>query len=100
MNMITREQCIYWIAALRSGEYQQGYGRLKRSEENGDEYYCCLGVVQELCELKTEGLFILPEDFIPRVEQSVFTQLNDSGRKTFLEIADHIERNFLQTLRH
>lgn len=32
-----------WIAALRSGEYKQGYQQLRT--ENG---YCCLGV---LCEL-------------------------------------------------
>ena len=32
-----------WTNALRSGEYQQGKGRLKH-----DDKYCCLGV---LCEL-------------------------------------------------
>lgn len=32
-----------WISALRSGEYKQGTGRLKREDE-----YCCLGV---LCDL-------------------------------------------------
>lgn len=39
-----------WIAALRSGEYQQGQGELKTSSGT----YCCLGV---LCELaKADGV--------------------------------------------
>lgn len=33
-----------WVDALRSGQYKQGYGTLK----NGEEEYCCLGV---LCDL-------------------------------------------------
>jgi len=33
-----------WIAALRSGEYEQGQSRLRPSEDT----YCCLGV---LCDL-------------------------------------------------
>lgn len=39
-----------WIAALRSGEFVQGHGRLKRLLPFFDsrEEYCCLGV---LCEL-------------------------------------------------
>lgn len=32
-----------WVTALRSGEYQQGQGVLRRND-----HYCCLGV---LCEL-------------------------------------------------
>lgn len=32
-----------WIAALRSGAYKQGKGRLRRGDS-----YCCLGV---LCEV-------------------------------------------------
>lgn len=34
-----------WIAALRSGEYAQTTGRLRR-----DEGYCCLGVLCDLAE--------------------------------------------------
>lgn len=37
-----------WVAALRSGEYKQGKGRLK----NINNEYCCLGV---LCALKTNN---------------------------------------------
>jgi len=36
-----------WIAALRSGNYEQGQGALRRADVTGDKY-CCLGV---LCEI-------------------------------------------------
>lgn len=36
-----------WVAALRSGDYKQGTGALRTTEDDGDQY-CCLGV---LCEL-------------------------------------------------
>lgn len=36
-----------WIAALRSGEYKQGYGRLCTIKD-GSREYCCLGV---LCDV-------------------------------------------------
>lgn len=42
-----------WVAALRSGEYQQGRGYLNRTDDEGTKY-CCLGV---LCEIaRAEGL--------------------------------------------
>lgn len=40
-----------WIAALRSGEYQQGHGVLR----SGD-HYCCLGV---LCEVALKAGVLL-----------------------------------------
>jgi hypothetical protein len=42
-----------WVTALRSGEYEQAKGLLKKIDpENGDDIgYCCLGV---LCELAIE----------------------------------------------
>jgi hypothetical protein len=42
-----------WVSALRSGEYVQGYGQLRTS----DNKYCCLGV---LCELASKQ-GIIPE---------------------------------------
>lgn len=40
-----------WIAALRSGKYQQGTGRLiDVLNSTGDARYCCLGVLCELAE--------------------------------------------------
>lgn len=40
-----------WIAALRSGEYQQGKGRLVAPRLDGSLEYCCLGVA---CEVYAE----------------------------------------------
>jgi len=39
-----------WIAALRSGLFQQGNGYLRKDEENGPTL-CCLGVACELAIL-------------------------------------------------
>ncbi len=40
-----------WIAALRSGEYRQGAGALRRVASTEDEdRYCCLGVLCDLAE--------------------------------------------------
>lgn len=50
MNPEVRAQ---WVAALRSGKYKQGVGRLKREASGfgpGDgEEFCCLGV---LCDIQ------------------------------------------------
>lgn len=37
-----------WVAALRSGEYQQGLNVLAHRDDEGAMSYCCLGV---LCDL-------------------------------------------------
>jgi hypothetical protein len=37
-----------WLAALRSGKYKKGEGRLCRLSSTGEGHYCCLGV---LCEI-------------------------------------------------
>lgn len=37
-----------WLAALNSGKYKQGQEELLCIDEDGDKYYCCLGV---LCNL-------------------------------------------------
>jgi len=36
------------IAALRSGEYKQGQGRLCRAIADGSRSFCCLGVLTDL----------------------------------------------------
>ena len=41
--MLTAKEKQDWIAALRSGDYAQGRGTMKR-----DGRYCCLGVFAEL----------------------------------------------------
>ncbi len=40
-----------WVHALRSGEYKQGIGALRRVR-SGESLYCCLGV---LCEVAVEA---------------------------------------------
>lgn len=45
-----------WVAALRSGKYTKGTGRLCRIEENGTRTYCCLGVLCEVLGIKGKDL--------------------------------------------
>jgi hypothetical protein len=45
--IINQERLALGLAALRSGEYLQGLGRLKRVTE-GAVRYCCLGVLTEV----------------------------------------------------
>lgn len=52
-----------WIEALRSGEYQQGTNWLK-STEQGNDSYCCLGVLCELFRVETgQGEWIEQDKF-------------------------------------
>lgn len=37
-----------WLKALRSGEYTQGTLKLRRTDENGQKSFCCLGVLSDL----------------------------------------------------
>jgi len=41
-----------WINALRSGDYEQGIGALRKT--NGTDTYCCLGVLCDLYQDATE----------------------------------------------
>lgn len=107
-----------WLAALRSGEYRQGAGRLRRQDVDG-AVHCCLGV---LCELAAadgvaeyrHGLFyglttqletgfngVLPVDVKewaglsngdPTVDGRRLSEWNDTSRLSFDGIADKIER--------
>jgi hypothetical protein len=92
-----------WLAALRSGKYKQGSGRLKRGP-----YHCCLGV---LCEVADDKYFrddkskvdslafsCLPSRLftanlgIPwRVVEDLW-QMNDNELASFDQIADFIEK--------
>jgi len=47
--MVNKENMRLWVAALRSGEYAQGFQRLKQIPvEGGRPGYCCLGVACEV----------------------------------------------------
>lgn len=101
-----------WVAALRSGKYQQGRGALRRL----DNTYCCLGV---LCEI--DGRYVAEEpqpqlnyDKAPMTYANCavyppnpiwedaglrwdgmnkLARINDASDSTFAEIADYIEAN-------
>lgn len=95
-----------WLAALRSGEYKQGTGCLRRENE-----YCCLGVLCDLHAKETNGKWERPNRYSylgatgllpgevcnwanggPFMNPSEYSlvDLNDHG-KSFKEIADFIE---------
>lgn len=83
-----------WLAALRSGEYEQGKAFLSN---NGR--FCCLGVAKEICSIEkaSDGIELLNVGAaealgLPYYVQCDLSGMNDSGR-TFAEIADYIEGN-------
>lgn len=108
-----------WVDALRSGKYRQRKNYL--GNENNE--YCCLGV---LCELAVkEGVIskeqenwqgskinkyddsthVLPHsvmswtgilDMVPQVGGESLDYWNDCEEKTFSEIADMIEKEYLK----
>lgn len=91
-----------WVAALRSGEYKQGEGQLRRNEE-----YCCLGVLCDvmdknkwsLSERKHEYLYDnkygwrISNKVLLDTIQNALMDMNDERGKNFTEIADYIEAN-------
>lgn len=52
-----KESLDKWLAALRSGQYEQGHGALERFGK-----YCCLGVLQHCLTGKTETPIGLPTE--------------------------------------
>lgn len=42
----------WWLTALRSGEYEQGIGKLVSVSRLGNKRYCCLGV---LCDIQEKA---------------------------------------------
>lgn len=98
-----------WVEALRSGEYQQGNGKLC---DNGR--YCCLGVLYDIVvgdwRVLEDGLKATQRgdpnyvyDYVGTLGLSaeampVLANMNDGygdfeRRYTFSEIADYIEAN-------
>lgn len=99
-----------WVAALESGEYEQGKGKLKR-----DNKFCCLGVLTDIyikennleweenendyCLLDgfSETLSISVREWAEMNKESKQTilpeliNLNDSQSKTFKQIAKVIK---------
>lgn len=97
-----------WVAALRSGEYEQGTGWLLKIGDDGKKRYCCLGVLSEVCGVEwgepgASGEIDPIEGYRGLVPKSLggvlhdkyeayLSTMNDVG-STFEEIADWIEEN-------
>ena len=106
-----------WVAALRSGEYKQGYGRLFSPREKS---YCCLGVLCDVIDPKgwdmvtsedgkeycnghvLDAPHVDPQGAISEyvdgniIDKALQVQLankNDSRNYNFTEIAMFIEAN-------
>ena len=101
-----------WVAALRSGKFQQERARLR-----GEEGHCCaLGVLCEVLDLEKVQLHtghggrvylgyqddvpkgLLPPSVLARVGMDPLdavdvASMNDISRQSFTEIADFIEEN-------
>ncbi len=109
-----------WVAALRSGEYTQGKGKLRINRDGGETLFCCLGV---LCNIHAQEhpkiaatqtdptTYLLAYDVLPVVvrdwaglvrcggdkiliagEYHSLSHHNDDGC-TFTQIADAIEKH-------
>lgn len=94
--MLTTEQIREWVAALRSGLYKQGRGRLKRGRG-----YCCLGVANEVCDLGvppgagTLNTWLFDPVLDDEVEKALVA-LNDNYGADFDDIAELLEELYLE----
>lgn len=95
-----------WIAALRSGQYKQGFGHLKNQD-----CYCALGVLGVVCGYENYliGTHLTP--FVIHSGQKLYDYLtaplekitveghimvmNDIDKKDFYSIADWLEQNLM-----
>lgn len=102
-----------WLAALRSGQYQQATSFLHRLIGGDSPGYCCLGVLcetQGVPSVEEDGMAAiydfdevtasatLPYSFRAKVgltstEESDLIKLNDEDHLPFGEIADWVQEN-------
>lgn len=116
-----------WVEALRSGEYEQGKGYLRVTDEDGQDKFCCLGVLCEVAGLRPVDIEVdaggatvhfYPDDGFPAQgeppysvkrragldgghsgEVTTLVSMNDADGASFDEIADHIEEKILPQVR-
>lgn len=70
-----------WVQALRSGQYNQGHGLLKRRESN---HYCCLGV---LCDIAVqEGVAAIVENETSYQDGVLYADLQGNVSKEALPL--------------
>jgi hypothetical protein len=116
--MMNRDVAKLWVKALRSGDYEQGQGALRRLTEDGPQD-CCLGVLCDLAisngiELETRKssydnkiVFGSSSVGVPPIEvmdwagleygqAEQYADLNDVQDYTFEQIADYIEDHELK----
>jgi DNA-directed RNA polymerase subunit N (RpoN/RPB10) len=84
-----------WVAALRSGEYQQGYATLY---DSGIDRYCCLGVLISVADVfdgpaAHGGRYEWLDNQLGQDRATKCAELNDSTEASFSQIADWIEAN-------
>ena len=98
-----KEVAELWVKALRSGDYRQGFGRLRTPEDN----YCCLGV---LCDISPIPMEMNLSNSLPVIEVvkwaglssdnprisdgRALTTLNDAAGLSFNQIVDFIEKEW------
>jgi hypothetical protein len=97
-----------WVAALRSGEYRQGFGRLRRPEIGDAFCFCALGALIDLAAQEgkvtwvqqcKESLFAphpAVHDWVGFGEEDVWEEvirMNDDELEPFDAIADWIDAN-------
>src|SRR6185369_13753140 len=111
INPMTKAEAREWVEALRSGNYEQGTGRLRNEGRDSTgrwiTAFCCLGVEREVHPDKCQGVnstgallnsperraYRLPEDI-----QDDLIDLNDTDAQPFAKIADYIEINIIPEL--
>ncbi len=117
LNNPNKEALREWVRALLSGEYRQGYGRLKTLQGAQEPEYCCLGVACEIfatrLELDTyvvnDVMFyddrddVLPmkvveflgvEDYNPNINGTDISDLNDELEWDFNKIAHALNEHY------
>ncbi len=81
-----------WVAALRSGEYQQNDGCIREGDR-----LCCIGVGAVVSGRRRDELWCTEEEAsalgLPPLMRAAIIQMNDDEKKSFPEIADWIEAN-------
>lgn len=110
--MISQEVKTKWIAALRSGAYEQAEAALARETPDGQRCYCAIGVLADLIDPKgwrpdgyadgdsylTHALAspdraYLIEDVLPIETQEQIADLNDGELACLASIATWIDLN-------
>lgn len=107
---MNREIGTKWVSALRSGKYKQGKGVLHDADSSS---FCCLGVLCEVMGVEQididspavayghrsnvtmPGADVLRRAGLSMDQARRLAHFNDNRGRSFHEIADYIEREYL-----